>query len=86
MSAATLLATEPLDLGFDLVDRHLATSPPEARGVERDGVRLMVSVGSSPPVHTRFTSLADALEPGDLVVVNTAGTRASAIDALLDGH
>lgn len=85
MSAATLLAPEPLDLGFDLADRHLATGPPEARGSERDGVRLMVSAGSAAPRHTRFTALAEALEPGDLVVVNTAGTRASAIDAHLDG-
>ncbi len=86
MSAATLLAPEPLDLGFDLADRHLATSPPEARGLGRDGVRLMVSRGSDEPVHARFAGLADVLEPGDLVVVNTAGTRAAAVDALVEGH
>ncbi|MEO1062774.1 MAG: S-adenosylmethionine:tRNA ribosyltransferase-isomerase [Actinomycetota bacterium] len=86
MTAATLLAPEPLDLGFDLADRHLATAPPEARGLRRDGVRLLVSRGTDEPVHTRFAGLADALEPGDLVVVNTAGTRSAAIDARLDGH
>ena len=86
MSAATLLSPEPLDLGFDLAERHLAAAPPEARGIDRDGVRLLVSHGSNEPVHARFTELADALRPGDLVVVNTAGTRAAAIDARLGGH
>ena len=29
----------------------------------------------------RFTELPDLLEPGDLIVINTSGTRASALDA-----
>lgn len=89
MSSATItsgfstLAT--LNLPFDLEQRHLATEPPEASGRRRDDVRLLVSRGNEPPVHSRFREFASFLEPGDLAVVNTSGTRAAAVDATLSG-
>jgi S-adenosylmethionine:tRNA ribosyltransferase-isomerase len=74
----------PLPLGFTLDPEHEAHEPPEARGTARDGVRLMVSPGTSTPVHTTFDHLPDVLGPGDLVVANTSGTVAAAVDAVLD--
>ena len=52
-----------------------AHEPPEARGLARDGVRLLVS--RRPPARsatTRFADLPGLLLPGDLLVVNTTGT------------
>jgi S-adenosylmethionine:tRNA ribosyltransferase-isomerase len=60
---------------------HAAHEPPEARGVPRDDVRLLVSPGARAPIHSTFRSLPDFLEPGDLVVVNTSATVPAAIDA-----
>ncbi len=57
-----------------------ATTPPEARGLARDEVRLMVAAPVS-TVHTRFHRLADHLQRGDLVVVNTSATIAAAVTA-----
>ena len=62
------------------------TSRPRRRGVRRDDVRLLVSTGCDEPVHARFHDLARFLQPGDLVVVNTSGTRAAAIDAVAAGR
>jgi S-adenosylmethionine:tRNA ribosyltransferase-isomerase len=59
-----------------------AVVPPEARGVPRDGVRLLVAAAGRPPVAGRFTDLPRALEPGDLVVVNTSATEPAALDAV----
>jgi S-adenosylmethionine:tRNA ribosyltransferase-isomerase len=61
---------------------RLASEPPEARGVTRDGVRLLVSHGLNPPVHATFDRVADFLEPGDLLVVNDSPTRNAAIDVV----
>jgi S-adenosylmethionine:tRNA ribosyltransferase-isomerase len=69
-------------LDFVLPPELEAHEPPEARGVRRDDVRLLVSAGCDEPVHARFHDLARFLLPGDLVVVNTSGTRAAAIDAV----
>jgi S-adenosylmethionine:tRNA ribosyltransferase-isomerase len=62
---------------------HAAHEPPEARGVERDNVRMMVSPGRDAPIHATFRALPDFLSPGDLVVVNTSATIPAAIDAEL---
>jgi len=58
-----------------------APSPPEQRGVERDGVRLLVARTPHDIRHRVFRDLADELEPGDLVVVNTSATVAGEADA-----
>ena len=75
-----------LDLPFELEARHLATAPREVTGQARDAGRLLVSPGDDDPLHARFADLASHLAAGDLVVVNTSGTRNAAIDArLADG-
>jgi S-adenosylmethionine:tRNA ribosyltransferase-isomerase len=70
-----------------VIDFHLppeleAHEPPEARGLGRDQVRLLVSHWSDDTVvHGTFTDLPEHLRPGDLLVVNTSGTLAAAVDA-----
>ena len=61
---------------------HLeATSPPEARGLSRDAVRMMVAYRQTGAlVHSHFCALPQFLHEGDLVVVNTSGTLAAEID------
>jgi len=66
-------------LAFDATDVRSAAEPPEARGVPRDGVRLMVARSSS-VTHAVFANLPAFLEPGDLVVVNTSATLAAALE------
>ncbi len=56
-----------------------AAEPPEARGLARDHVRLLVA-GSNGIEHARFDQLGRFLEPGDLLVVNTSGTLPAAVD------
>ena len=61
---------------------HLeASEPPEARGVRRDGVRLLVShAGADRLTHSTFSQLPRWLDPGDVLVVNTSGTLTDVID------
>ena len=69
-------------LTFTLPDAQEAATPPEARGIARDGVRLMVARrGSDELVHTSFEHLATYLEPGDLLVVNASATLPAAVGA-----
>jgi S-adenosylmethionine:tRNA ribosyltransferase-isomerase len=64
---------------FDASHIRSATEPPEARGIPRDGVRLLVARPSA-VTHAIFADLPAYLEPGDLVVVNTSATLAAALD------
>lgn len=57
-----------------------ATEPPEARGLERDDVRLLVAAPGSLH-HAAFRDLPMFLRPGDVLLVNTSGTLAAALDA-----
>ena len=60
-----------------------ANEPPEARGLARDGVRLLVADQADGTVtHARFDELPRLLSPGDLVVVNTSATLAAALPAV----
>src|SRR5207247_396318 len=69
-------------LDFDLPPELEASKPPEARGLARDEVRLMVSYHSTDCVeHTRFRNIGDFLEAGDLLVINTSGTMNAALYA-----
>jgi S-adenosylmethionine:tRNA ribosyltransferase-isomerase len=63
--------------------RHLeASMPPEARGLTRDGVRLLISrIDTDSIHHGRFGDLPRWLSPGDLLVVNTSGTLNAALAA-----
>src|SRR5262245_3231820 len=57
-----------------------AHEPPEARGLTRDGVRLLVGRrGTGEVSHHRFTELPALLEPGDVLVVNTSATLPAAV-------
>jgi S-adenosylmethionine:tRNA ribosyltransferase-isomerase len=67
-------------LDFELPPAREATMPPEARGIPRDHVRLLVAAPTG-VTHTRFTRLADHLEPGDLAIVNDSATLAAAVGA-----
>jgi S-adenosylmethionine:tRNA ribosyltransferase-isomerase len=61
--------------GFTLPAELEAHEPPEARGLARDGVRMLVSRGSSGEIsHHGFRGLPGLLQPGDLLVVNTSAT------------
>ena len=65
---------------FDLPASLEAAEPPEARGLERDAVRLLVSDTSSDTIeHARFRDLPRWLSRGDLLVVNTSGTLSAAL-------
>jgi len=66
-------------LDFELPPELAATEPPEARGLARDEVRLLVSTPEDLR-HTVFRELPDVLGPGDVVVVNTSATLPAAVD------
>jgi S-adenosylmethionine:tRNA ribosyltransferase-isomerase len=66
-------------LRFTLPAGSDAEAPPEARGIARDGVRLLVG-GPQSVEHRNFSDLPDVLEPGDLVVLNTSATLPAALD------
>ncbi len=69
-------------LDFDLPPELEASEPPEARGLARDEVRLMVSYRSrNRVVHTQFRQIGEFLNPGDLLVINTSGTMNAALNA-----
>ncbi len=68
--------------GFTLPAHLEASEPPEARGVARDGVRLLVSrVDTDSIAHATFSDLPRCLVPGDVLVVNTSGTLNAALEA-----
>ena len=58
-----------------------AGEPPEARGLQRDQVRLLVSRPNTPPEHLRFDQLPRVLTAGDLLVVNASATLNASIPA-----
>ena len=59
-----------------------AREPPEARGLARDEVRLLVSARASHRIeHARFRDLPRFLQPGDLVIVNASKTLPAALAA-----
>jgi S-adenosylmethionine:tRNA ribosyltransferase-isomerase len=67
-------------LDFDLPLELEAGEPPEARGLARDEVRLMVSYRADDRVaHTCFRDLPRFLEAGDVLVINTSGTLNAAL-------
>src|SRR6185369_15366776 len=86
--------TSPLStIEFSLPPELEASAPPEARGLRRDQVRLMVSSYATDQItHTRFYGFAKFLEAGDVLVINTSRTRNSALlatrsdGALLELH
>ena len=76
-----MAATGMID-AFTLPAHLEAAEPPEARGLKRDDVRLLVSdVDRDSIAHARFSELPRWLSPGDLLVVNTSGTLKAAVAA-----
>ncbi len=70
----------PLD--FELSRDLEASEPPEARGLARDEVRLMVShIADDSFEHVYFVDLPDVLRPGDLLVANDSATVPAALTA-----
>jgi S-adenosylmethionine:tRNA-ribosyltransferase-isomerase (queuine synthetase) len=68
--------------GFTLPAEREAHDPPEARGLTRDGVRMLVSRGWSGEIsHHRFRDLPSLLWPGDLLVINNTGTLPAQVRA-----
>jgi S-adenosylmethionine:tRNA ribosyltransferase-isomerase len=76
-----MIATQDA-LDFKLPADLEAYEPPEARGLERDQVRLLVSSqGGDRITHARFTDLPNFLETGDLLVANDSATLPAALSA-----
>jgi len=72
----------PRSLSFTLSPDLEAHEPPEARGLRRDQVRLLVSHYRDDRIeHTRFDDLPRFLEPGDLLVANDSATLPAALTA-----
>jgi S-adenosylmethionine:tRNA ribosyltransferase-isomerase len=69
-------------LDFELPPELEAGEPPEARGLSRDQVQLMVSYYQEDVIfHTRFWYLPEYLSPGDVLVINTSATLKAALPA-----
>lgn len=67
-------------LDFKLPKPLLCPKPTEERGIARDEVRLLVSQQQTNQVaHTTFKNIADFLEAGDTLVVNTSATLKAAL-------
>jgi S-adenosylmethionine:tRNA ribosyltransferase-isomerase len=86
VNAATIKPTASTNrLSFDLPSHLEAAEPPEARGLRRDGVRMLVARGASGTLtHTTFGDLPTYLAPGDLVVINTSAVVPAAVRATGD--
>jgi len=68
---------------FELPPSLEAREPPEARGLARDEVRLLVTSRDGPAVaHATFRDLPRFLAAGDLVVVNDSETLPAALTAV----
>src|SRR5215217_797668 len=67
---------------FDLPKELEAIAPPEARGLARDDVRLLVTFKEKDGIaHAHFRDLPAFLRPGDLLVVNDSATLPAALTA-----
>jgi S-adenosylmethionine:tRNA ribosyltransferase-isomerase len=76
------MASAGVAMEFALPSGLEAAEPPEARGLARDAVRLLVSDLERDAIeHVRFSDLPRWLDPGDLLVVNTSGTMNAALAA-----
>jgi S-adenosylmethionine:tRNA ribosyltransferase-isomerase len=67
-------------LAFELPSALEAREPPEAHGLARDEIRLMVGYRSAGRVeHRWFRDLPSLLAPGDLLVLNVSATIPAAV-------
>jgi S-adenosylmethionine:tRNA ribosyltransferase-isomerase len=87
MSALAVREPRPLAESKQSSDILAAGEPPEARGLTRDGVRLLVSRDSGNLItHAHFRHFPDYLQRGDVVVVNTSATLNASLDAWLESR
>lgn len=69
---------------FDIPDELNAHEPAEARGLSRDGVRMIVGYKKAMTAeHHTFTDIPQVLSPRDLLVVNNSGTLPAALTGIL---
>src|ERR1700755_1886917 len=69
-------------LAFQIAPDLEAHEPPEARGLRRDGVRMLVAHKRDGRVeHRTFAEVPDLLSPGDVLVVNVSATVPAALPA-----
>jgi S-adenosylmethionine:tRNA ribosyltransferase-isomerase len=69
-------------LAFELPDALEAREPPEARGLARDEVRLLVAERQTGRIaHATFRDLPELLAPGDVLIVNVSATLPAAVPA-----
>ena len=69
-------------IDFVLPAELAAREPPEARGLARDEVKLMVSrVEANEIINTCFFRFPDYISRGDVIVVNTSATINAALKA-----
>jgi S-adenosylmethionine:tRNA ribosyltransferase-isomerase len=79
------LLTEQPSTAFTAPPEAFAPAPPERRGLRRDQVRLLVAEPEG-IIHTRFTTLAERLRPGDAIVINRSAMVAGAWDGSSRRH
>lgn len=70
---------------FDLPAHLTCPKPTEERNLKRDEVRLLVTTKSRHIEHTHFRHFPSFLQTGDVLVVNTSATIASALPVSLPG-
>jgi S-adenosylmethionine:tRNA ribosyltransferase-isomerase len=81
-AAEPVRARETTGLEFKLPPGLEAHQPPEARGIGRDEVRLLVAKRDGARIeHRVFRDLPAVLTPGDLLVVNLSATIPAAVSA-----
>src|SRR4051794_14005955 len=73
------MSTAAAHMRFERPPSSDAIEPPEAHGVARDGVKLLVATAAA-VVHDRFANLVNHLRRGDLLVVNNSATLPAAVD------
>lgn len=69
---------------FELPLNQVATKPPEQRGIQRDGIKLLVARQGT-ITHTRFRGIGSHVRSGDLIVVNSSPTMPAALSGSIDG-
>ncbi len=73
------------EMAFQVPKELEASAPPEARGLPRDHVRLLViHRNSGQTEHRRFYEIIDYLKAGDVVVLNVSRTVPSALPGVTD--
>jgi S-adenosylmethionine:tRNA ribosyltransferase-isomerase len=71
---------KPSTLEFTLQEGFEAHEPPEARGLNRDEVRLLVSRKADDAItHVQFRDIVQFLNAGDVLAINTSGTLPAAL-------